>query len=227
MPMTNKVKQWHAQLAWVFFFGIWMAYLESAIVVYLRELYYPDGFSFPIKFIPIHMALIELGREAATIFMLLAIGFLTGKKAWTRLAYFMFSFGVWDIWYYVWLKIFLNWPESLLTWDLLFLIPLPWSGPVIAPVIVSMSLIIGAIIVLKLEEKGIDCKLTKWEWRILVIAPLLIFVSFIWEAPKILKLDVPTVYHWELLIIGELIGIVILIRAIVRLTANHASVEKV
>ena len=166
------------------------------------------------------MAIIELGREAATIFMLLAVGFLAGKKAWTRLAYFMFSFGVWDTWYYIWLKIFLNWPESLLTWDLLFLIPVPWSGPVIAPVIVSLSLIIGAVIVLNLEEKGIDFKLTKWEWRILVIAPLLIFISFIWEAPKILRLEVPTFYHWELLIIGEIIGIAILINAVGRLKSK-------
>ncbi len=223
--MEEKLKPLRYQLAWVLFFSIWMAYLESAVVAYLRALYYPDGFSFPIKFIPIPMAFIELGREAATIFMLLAIGFLSGKKAWTRLAYFMFSFGVWDIWYYVWLKIFLNWPESLLTWDLLFLIPIPWSGPVLAPVIVSLSLICGAVIVLKLEHQGIEFKLTKWEWFVLFIAPLLILISFILEAPKILRLEVPTVYHWELLIIGELIGIAILLRAVRRLKNRESAID--
>lgn len=215
--MKEELKPLFYKLAWVGFFAIWMAYLESAVVVYLRELYYPDGFEFPIKFIPIQMALVELGREAATIFMLLSIAFLAGRKAWTRLAYFMFSFGFWDIWYYIWLKIFLNWPDSLLTWDLLFLIPVPWVGPVLAPIIVSLSLIIGAILVLHLENKDIKFQLTKKEWIILVIASLLIFISFILEAPKILKLEVPTFYHWELLILGEILGVVILVRAIKRL----------
>lgn len=214
--ICNDAKPLYFKLAWVLFFGICMAYLESAVVVYLRKLYYPNGFNFPIQFIPVPMAMIELGREAATVFMLLAIAFLTGKKAWTRLAYFMFSFGVWDIWYYIWLKIFLNWPESLLTWDLLFLIPVPWSGPVIAPVIVSVSLIAGAILVLYLESQGIEFKLTRKEWQILIIAPAVIFISFILEAPKVLRLEAPSVYHWELLFIGEVIGITILLRAIRR-----------
>ncbi|MDZ7264770.1 MAG: hypothetical protein ONB16_09315 [candidate division KSB1 bacterium] len=216
--MIGKNAKWlYSKLAWVLFFGICMAYLESAVVVYLRELYYPDGFNFPIQFIPVPMAIIELGREAATIFMLLAIAFLTGKNAWTRLAYFMFSFGVWDIWYYIWLKIFLNWPESLFTWDLLFLIPVPWTGPVIAPILVSLSLIAGAIVVLNFESKGFEFKLTRKEWQVLVIAPAVIFISFILEAPKVLRLEAPSVYHWELLFIGEVIGIIILLRAIRRL----------
>ena len=137
------------------------------------------------------------------------------------MAYFMFCFGVWDIWYYVWLKIFLNWPESLLTWDLLFLIPAPWAGPVLAPVIVSLSLIIGAIVVLYLEARGITFQLTKWEWIILVIAPILIFISFILEAPIVLKPDIPTFYHWELLIVGEIIGVAILVKAVRRLLEKN------
>jgi len=220
--VNRELKPLIYKLAWIFLFGVWMAYLESTVVVYLRELYYPDGFSFPIKFIPIQMALIELGREAGTIFMLIAIAFIAGQRGWTRLAYFMYSFGVWDIFYYIWLKIFLNWPDSVLTWDLLFLIPVPWSGPVLAPVIVSLSLIYGAVIVLNLERKGIVFKLTKQEWGVLVIALVLIFISFILEAPKVLKPAVPTIYHWELLIIGEVIGFIILIKAIRRLKRNQS-----
>ncbi len=223
--MNEKAESPYVKLAWVLFFSIWMAYLESAIVVYLRQLYYPDGFSFPIKHILQPIAVIELFREVATIFMLLTISFLTGKNGWARLAYFMFSFGAWDIWYYIWLKIFINWPESLLTWDLLFLIPVPWSGPVIAPVIVSVSLIVVAIIVLNLEHRGINFWLTKGEKSLLVCAALLIFLSFLWQALTILKLEVPTAYPWEFLLIGEVIGIVILIHAIRRLRANQLSLE--
>ncbi len=106
-----------------------MAYLESAIVVYLRLLYYPEGFIFPIKIIPNEIFLIELGRELATIFMLASISFLIGARFVDRFSYFLFAFGVWDIFYYVWLKLFINWPDSLLTDDLLFLIPVPWISP--------------------------------------------------------------------------------------------------
>ncbi len=201
----------------VIFFSIWMAYLESAVVVYLRELYYPEGFSFPIRFIPTRIALIELGREAATIFMLLSIAFLVGRKAWTRLAYFMLAFGVWDVWYYLWLKVFLNWPESLVTWDLLFLIPVPWAGPVLAPLIVALSLVGAALLILRLEHKGYAFRLTKGEWFTLVAAALIIFLSFVLEAPQILRNAVPTTYHWELLVLGELLGGTVLLRAVRRI----------
>jgi len=215
--MKKELKTELLKLSFVFFFCIWMAYLESAVVVYLREIYYPGGFHFPIVFIPNRMAFIEIGREAATIFMLLSIAFLAGKTRWTRLAYFMFSFGAWDIWYYGWLKIFLNWPESLLTWDLLFLIPVPWAGPVLAPVLVSISLMTTAIVILNVENKGIAFQLKKWELTGIVIAPVLIFISFITEAPMILKPAIPSCYHWELLIFGEAIGIVILASSVKRL----------
>jgi len=200
-------------LTWVFIFAATMAYLESAVVVYMRQLYYPDGFCFPILIIPKWLVAIEIGREAATLIMLIAVAFVAGKNRWTRLSYFMFSFGVWDIWYYIWLKIFLNWPESLLTWDLLFFIPAPWSGPVLAPVIVSISLIVGALVVLHFESRNIRFGLSRWEWVLLVTAPVLIFISFIWDAALVLNEGVPERYRWELLLVGELIGFYVLLRA--------------
>ena len=57
------------------------------------------------------------------------------------------AFGVWDIWYYIFLRQITGWPSSLLDWDVLFLIPLPWWGPVIAPVSISLLLILGGTIV--------------------------------------------------------------------------------
>ena len=207
-------------LLWVAFFAIWMAYLESAVVVYLRALYYPEGFHFPLKFIPTRIGLVEIGREAATLFMLLGIAFLAGRKAWTRLAFFMFSFGMWDIWYYIWLKVFLDWPESLLTWDILFLIPVPWVGPVLAPVLVSVSLIFGAIVVLRMDAGGVDFHLTRTEWIGLVGAALVIFITFILETPAILDLQIPHTYHWELFILGELLGLAVLLKALKRQKAE-------
>nr|MBC8205040.1 hypothetical protein [FCB group bacterium] len=149
-------------LLWLLIFSIAMAYLESAVVVYLRMLYYPDGFTFPIVLIETRTALIELGREAATIVMLYGVARLTYKKALHRFCAFMFCFGVWDICYYFWLYVFLKWPPGLLTWDILFLIPVPWLGPVIAPVIVSISMIVSAVIIIKIEERG---KVFHNNWR--------------------------------------------------------------
>jgi len=215
--MKKELKTELTRLSLVLFFCIWMAYLESAVVVYLRELYYPDGFKFPIILIPSHIGIVEIGREAATLFMLLAIAFLAGTGLWTRMAYFMCSFGAWDIWYYVWLKIFLNWPESWFTWDLLFLIPAPWASPVLAPVLVSISLIVGALFILYVEKTGREFRLTRLELFGFVIAPVIIFVSFIWDASTIVSAGLPVNYRWELLLLGLVIGVLILLRSAKRI----------
>lgn len=135
-------------LPWMSVFFMAMAYLESAVVVYLRALYYPEGFDFPL--VPMDNTLVgtELGREAATILMLLAVPALVTRSALERFAWFCFGFGVWDIFYYVWLKVLLDWPSSLFSRDLLFLIPVPWVGPVWAPCVISLGLIATAVVIL-------------------------------------------------------------------------------
>jgi len=95
-------------------FAIAMAYLEAVVVVYLRELYYPDGFHFPLILIPAEIAWIEIGREAATIVMLWMVATLAAKNFRQKFAWFIFNFAVWDIFYYVWLKVMLDWPQSWL-----------------------------------------------------------------------------------------------------------------
>ena len=129
-----------ATAATVILFAIAMAYLESAVVVYLQgALGAVVGDIFPLR--PAAEAgdllLIEVGREVATIVMIATIGALVGRTGLERLAWAAVVFGVWDIGYYVWLQVFTGWPGSLATTDLLFLIPLPWVGPVWSPVLVS------------------------------------------------------------------------------------------
>jgi len=193
-------------------FSIAMAYLEVSVVVYLRLLYYPEGFAFPIKLLPAKVALVELSREAATIIMLLAVALAAGRRFWQRLANFMLLFGLWDIFYYVWLKVLLNWPESLLTWDLLFLIPLPWSSPVLAPILVSIAMIASALIILRLEDKGFQIKFTFFDWLLEVIAALTIIASFLWNASSIVKLQPPVNYRWEVFLIGLGLGAIVFVR---------------
>jgi len=127
-------------LTWLTTYAVAMAYVESAAVVYLRGIYYPHGFEFPLTPMSPSMAAIEIGREAAPIVMLLGVAALAGEDRWERFLAFCFSFGVWDLFYYGWLWTFIRWPPSLFTWDVLFLIPVPWAGPVLAPVLISVAL---------------------------------------------------------------------------------------
>ncbi len=61
-------------------FAIAMGFLESAVVVYMREILYPEGFAFPLSPIPISLALTELLREVATVIMLVTIGVIAAKR---------------------------------------------------------------------------------------------------------------------------------------------------
>jgi hypothetical protein len=142
------------RIIWLVAFAVAMAYVESAVVVYLRTIYYPQGFAFPLVLMPSGMVAIEIGREAATLVMLLGVAVLAGVDRWDRILLFCVAFGVWDIAYYIWLWVFLRWPPSLLTWDVLFLIPVPWVGPVVAPMIVSVVLIAGGLLLLRKRAGG-------------------------------------------------------------------------
>jgi len=199
----------------VLIFCVAMAYLESAVVVYLRLIYYPEGFNFPIKIIPEGIFLIEIGRELATIFMLASIGLLSGARFVERFSFFLFAFGVWDIFYYVWLKLFLNWPASFLKDDLLFLIPVPWISPVLAPIIVSIVFIAISLIVLILHLKGRRIK-SNWYIKILIaVGVALILFSFIWNFQNRLNMISPVEFLWGIFGFGAfliVLGCVILIR---------------
>lgn len=163
---------------WLSAFSIAMGFLETAIVIYLRKLYYPTGFNFPLVPIPFDIAGVELIREAATIIMLAGIGIVAGTNKLQRFAFFIYCFAIWDLFYYVFLKLFLDWPASLFTWDILFLIPMPWVGPVLAPCIVSISLIALACIIIYFQENP-RFEIQKKEWLALLLGCLVIIFSFV------------------------------------------------
>ncbi len=160
-------------------FSIAMGFLEAVVVVYLRKLYYPEGFSFPLSTIPVTILLIELVRESTTLVMLVCVAVLAGNNYLQWFAYFIYTFGVWDIFYYVGLKLMVNWPESLLTWDILFLIPVAWVGPVLAPVICSLTMIALAGCIVFFQEKGYTIIMKKTEWALLLFGAFVIFCTFI------------------------------------------------
>ena len=196
-----------ATLAAVIIFSVAMAFWEASVVIYLRELYYPNGFVFPLRIMPANIYNIELVREAATIVMLAAIGWLSAKSFMSRFACFMIAFGIWDIFYYVFLKVTLNWPANILQWDILFLIPLPWVGPVLAPVIISFLLIGTGIYVLFRESGQNLIIITKWRWALFALSALVIIGSFLTNTKAMINQTVPTSFHWEIFTIGLLLGI--------------------
>jgi hypothetical protein len=198
---------------WLTVFGIAMAYLESAVVVYLRALYYPRGFDFPIALMPGNMAGIEVAREAATIVMLYVAGRLGAATGWQQFAGFMFLFGVWDIFYYVWLKVLLAWPASLGTWDILFLIPVPWLGPVWAPVVISLSLILAALAIEHTVERGRTIRVTVPERVALVVAGLLVVLSFTLNWKLVTTGGTPGRFPMAIFWAGEALGLAVLVRS--------------
>jgi hypothetical protein len=150
-------------------FAIAMAYLESAVVVYMRAIYYPDGFIFPLKLIEGRIAFTEIFREAATMVMLITVAMIVSKRAIERFAWFICTFAIWDIFYYVFLFLLIGWPQSILTWDILFLIPVTWTGPVLAPVINSITMILLAIVIIRNSKLNPHFKVRIMEWLLLLI----------------------------------------------------------
>ena len=174
MNIKNNTPSLLKQLSWLVIFSISMAYLESAVVVYLREIYYPEGFSFPLTPINADIVMTEFWREIATIIMLAGIGILTGNSSSQRFAFFLLTFAIWDIFYYVFLYALLGWPSSLLTWDILFLVPIPWVGPVITPIIVSLTMIILASSLIHFKKN-----LNLNQWLLSILGSLIVIISWV------------------------------------------------
>ncbi len=201
-------------------FALAMGYVEAAVVVYLRRIFYPAGFAFPIKRISTDLALVELGRELATIVMLLGVAFIAEKTRRGRLICFMLLFGIWDIAYYAWLFVTIGWPASLLTWDLLFLIPVIWTGPVIAPVLVSVLIIVTALIYYRHQAESELVRITNAEWTVTILAAVVIFVSFAFNHRVTFGGGIPKRFPWAVFAAGMAGGVAVVARVARRLTSQ-------
>lgn len=175
LPMLADARR---PFLWMTLFYMAMAFLESAVVVYLRALYYPDGFAFPLVPMDASLVVTEFIREIATMIMLLAPAALLTRSALERFAWFCFGFGVWDLFYYIWLKVLLDWPAALEEMDLLFLVPVPWVGPVWAPCTISIGLIAFAVIVLDRRKRRSNYRVDRTSWSLLIAGAALMIFSF-------------------------------------------------
>jgi hypothetical protein len=183
-------------------FAVAMGFLEAAVVVYLRLQLYPDGFSFPLVQMPQNILITEIAREVATIIMLSAIAWIAGHDRLSRFCYFAVAFGIWDIFYYVFLKILLNWPASLFTDDILFLIPLPWVGPVLAPVLVSLCLIGGGVAILHRQQLGRPVTISPMRWVFMILGALIVLASFLQNSVAAMHQQPITYFNWFLFATG-------------------------
>ena len=204
-------------------FSITMAYIEAAIVVYLRALYEINDLLLDMPGLPDQYTLIEIGREAATLLMLIIVGWISGRRVLDRFGFAIFAFGMWDIFYYAWLVVFINWPASFFDWDLLFLIPLPWWGPVLSPVLIAFLLVVGGGWIVIKEARGESLHFTLIECSVGGVGVLLALYVFMFDALQALPGGIaaigearPTAFNWPLFIIALAAMSLPLLRAVLR-----------
>ena len=196
----------HARWIVIVAFAVAMAWLESATVYYLRTLvdriepYQPNPL--PIQGV---LGQVELVREAATLLMLLAAGTLAGRTWRARWGYSAVAFGTWDIFYYVFLRIMCGWPRSLFDWDVLFLLPLPWWGPVLAPVSIAVLMIVWGTIVTESPARREPVPLTTRVWALnatgIALALYIFMADSLQQLPRLrsgMIYALPTSFNWPL-----------------------------
>lgn len=193
-------------------FAAGMAWVEAACVFYLRVMvdrvvpYQPDP-------LPIYGLLggllgqVELVREGATLLMLATIGMLAGRTWRMRLGYAAIAFGFWDILYYVFLRIVSGWPASVFDWDILFLLPLPWWGPVLAPVCIASLMIAWGTLVTQSPGRIQATGFTRATWGVcsagIVLALGVFMADAIRAAPggvETVRHVLPTTFNWPVFV---------------------------
>jgi len=210
--MNNSVKR---SAIWISLFAIAFAFIEAVVVVYIRGIYYPEGFVFPLKPIAVHHLSTELLREFSTLLVILTVALLAGTTRWQRFAFFIIVFGLWDIFYYVWLKVLFDWPAAVLEFDVLFLIPLPWIAPVLAPILISILLIISGCLIIRKEVREGYFKPGRLPWILSIIGSLVILYSFMHDLDATLRFRMPGEYAWTVFAVGVLFLIAAMARAFV------------
>lgn len=209
------------QWIWVVTFSIAFAWVEGSVVIYLREIYFKGSFNFPIvlewkngELIVDVLMRVEFVREIATILMLVAVGCAAGKNTLQKFCFFMIAFGVWDIFYYIWLWTMVSWPDSIMTWDLLFFIPVPWVGPVLTPLLIALAMVAAGSLIIYYDEKSYAIYWRWYDWCIELILGLLIIMAFCWDWKNIMRIPdsvfhngIPNSFAWWLFLPAYLLSV--------------------
>ena len=189
--------------ALVMVFAIAMACVEAASVFYIRALV--DRVEpYQANPLPLQEALgsVELWREAATLVMIATLGILAGRTWRQRAGYAALAFGAWDVFYYVFLRLISGWPRTLLDWDILFLLPLPWWGPVLAPVSIAVLMILWGTLTTQAADVASG---GRWPWAFgsvgIFMALTVFMIDAWWALPNgrdaVLQV-LPKTFNWPL-----------------------------
>jgi len=197
----------------VMLFAVAMAWIESAVVLYLRTLSQQFDPYAPFQQ-PLGADLLraEMVREAATLVMLGSVGWLAGRTWRTRMALAIVAFGTWDIFYYIFLVPLTGWPRSLLDWDILFLLPLPWWGPVLAPTLIACLMIAGGTLVALRDSPERPISPSRYSLLTACSGGLLALYVFMQDALRVLNngaeqlIDLrPARFDWPLFLVAWLL----------------------
>jgi hypothetical protein len=203
-------------------FSIAFGYIEAAVVVYLREIFHPDGFIFPLtdfgSTILQHekLLLTEIGREAATIVLIFTGAWLFGRNRQQRFAYFLIIFAVWDIFYYVWLKVLIDWPATIMDWDILFLIPVTWASPVLYPALISFTMVLFALVILYGNSRMRPVKVYLFDWLAFFFAALIVVTSFCIAGLQITKENFESYFYLPMFVVGYLLSVVVFLKCVLK-----------
>jgi hypothetical protein len=220
--MTEEIaNSWVKRLILVIVFSIAFAYIESAVVVYLRAIFYPDGFAFPLQMFDVtalgkRLTVTEIGREAATLVLIVTAAWLFGRNRQQRGAYVLVIFAIWDIFYYVWLKVLLDWPASIMDWDVLFLIPYVWASAVLCPVLVALAMFAFGVAILRRSEHGKPLSIIWSDWLGWMVANVVLVAAFCLGGRRITEDDYRAAFSWPLFVVGLGIGLTVCSRALAR-----------
>ncbi len=224
--MTRETGEMWRRLAIAVVFSIAFGYIESAVVVYLRAIFHAKGFDFPLEVFDVtatgrRLLFTEVGREAATLVLMLTAAWLFGRTRQERIAYFLIIFAVWDVFYYVWLKVLLDWPASLMTWDILFLIPVIWASPVLYPVLASVAMFAFATAILYRSAQGRPLAVTRRDWFGWVTGSLIIVVSFCLGGTHVTEPDYAEYFYWPLCAVGFILATLPCLACLRRTSVNR------
>ena len=202
---------------WVF--ALAFGWIEANVVVHLRDLYLRDasaaggdvGLQVTQVALPYRVMWIEIIREACTMFVLAAVGWLSSRRLAGRIGGFLIAFGIWDLMYYAVLWLVIAWPDSLAAWDILFLIPVAWVAPVWAPVVVAVLFVATGSWLFLTDTNPRD-----WRWgdaAVIVAACAIIVGSFVVESRAATERRVPERFAWWLYWPGVALGTEWFVRA--------------
>jgi hypothetical protein len=195
--MANQERRARYVALWVL--ALVFGWIEASVIVYLREvsirevaLHTPSDLTnlqITLASLPSRLVALEMAREACTLVLLAAVGWLAGRRPADRIGAFFTAFGIWDLTYYAVLRLVSGWPDSISTWDILFLIPSPWVAPVWAPVTVATLLVAGGSYLFWTADHA-----RRYRWTdlgVLLISVCLTVAAFLVESRTVVDHQVP------------------------------------